>query len=103
MKPRQEGHVQSLFGSLTNDLTLSDYDDWLIFDARLSGLVHTGCAKRVSALKVLHMPDEEWYVDPSTGEIYVYVRPDDKILPKWERVDVFAKSILDSSLPSPSQ
>jgi hypothetical protein len=49
------------------------------------------------------MPDEEWYVDPSTGEIYVYVRPDDKILPKWERVDVFAKSIFDASLPAPSQ
>ena len=95
--------MQSLFESLTNGLTLSDYDDWLIFDARLSDLVHSGHAKRVPALKLLHMPDEEWYVDPSTGEIYVYVRPDDKILPKWERVDVFAKSIFDASLPAPSQ
>jgi len=83
--------MQPLFESLTSGLTLIDYDDWLIFDARLSDLVHTGRAKRVPALKVLHMPDEEWYEDPSTGEIYVYVRPDDKVLPKWERIDVFAK------------
>ena len=98
-----EGNFQSPFESLANGLTLSDYDDWLTFDARLSDLVHTGRAKRVTSMKVLHMPDEEWYVDPSTGEIYVYVRPDDKILPQWERVDVFAKSILDASPPSPSQ
>lgn len=37
------------------------------------------------------MGDEEWYMDPSTGEIYVYVKPDDKVLPKWEPVDVFAQ------------
>jgi len=87
----EKGRMQPLFESLTSGLTLIDYDDWLIFDARLSDLVHTGRAKRVPALKVLHMPDEEWYEDPSTGEIYVYVRPDDKVLPKWERIDVFAK------------
>jgi len=84
--------MQSLFESLPNGLTLSNYDDWLSFDARLSELVRTGQARRVQALRVLHMPDEEWYVDPSTGEVYVYVKPDDKILPKWEPVDVFAQS-----------
>ncbi len=84
--------MRSLFESLANGLTLIDYDDWLIFDARLTELVGTGRATRVPPVKVLHMPDEEWYVDPSTGEIYVYVKPDDKILPKWERVDVFRES-----------
>jgi hypothetical protein len=83
--------MESTFESLKNGLTLSDYDDWLIFDARLSDLVRAGRARRIPALRVLHMPDEEWYEDRSSGDVYVYVRPDDKILPKWERIDVFAK------------
>lgn len=83
--------MQSRFESLANGLTLSNYDDWMTFDARLSDLVLSGQAKRVPTLKVLHMSDEEWYLDSSTGEVYVYVRPDDKVRPKWERVDVFFK------------
>lgn len=95
--------MQSRFESLANGLTLSNYDDWMTFDARLSDLVLSGQAKRVPTLKVLHMSDEEWYVDSSTGEVYVYVRPDDKVRPKWERVDVFSKSILEAPTPPLSQ
>ena len=84
--------MRSLFESLEDGLILQDPEDWLIFDGRLEALIQNGQAQRVPQLRVLHMPDEEWYKDPSTGDIYVYVRPDDKILPKWERVDVFTES-----------
>jgi len=80
-----------LFESLTDDLTISHYDDWLLFDQRLAELVRCGQAKRVLSSRVIHLQDEEWYLDPISGDVYVYVRPDDKILPKWERVDVFAQ------------
>jgi hypothetical protein len=83
--------MQSLFESLTKDLKLSHYDDWLTFDGRLEELIRSGRARRVPSLRTLHMPDEEWYLNPSSGEVYVYVRPDDKILPAWEPADVFAE------------
>ena len=95
--------MQSIFGSLANGLMLSEYEDWLTFDGRLSQLVCAGGAKRVPTLKVLHMPDEEWYEDPTTGEVYVYVRPDDKVLPKWEPIGVVSKSISGPSASSRSQ
>lgn len=95
--------MKSIFESLANGLRLSDYEDWLTFDGRLSQLVHAGAAKRVPTLKVLHMSDEEWYADPTTGEVYVYVRPDDKILPVWERVDVFSGSFFHTATPSRSR
>jgi hypothetical protein len=78
--------MQSLFASLTDCLTLINYDDWLTFDSRLAELVSSGRAVSVPRTAVLHMPDEEWYADPASGEVYVYVRPDDKVLPKWEAV-----------------
>lgn len=37
------------------------------------------------------MRDEDWYLASDTGDIYVYVKPDDKILPKWEQVDVLSQ------------
>jgi hypothetical protein len=67
-----------------------DYDDWLVFDRRLNNLIEAGRARQIPTLKMLYLPDEEWYVDSSSGEIYAYVRPDDKILPRWSPVDVFA-------------
>jgi hypothetical protein len=66
------------------------YDDWLVFDRRLNNLIEEGRARKIPTLKMLYMPDEEWYMDSSSGEVYVYVRPDDKILPRWSPVDVFA-------------
>ena len=55
--------MQSLFASLTDCLTLINYDDWLTFDSRLAELVSSGRAVSVPRTAVLHMPDEEWYAD----------------------------------------
>src|SRR6185312_14995202 len=41
-------------------------------------------------LCTIHSRYEEWYLEPSTGAIYVYLTPDDRILPEWEKVDVFS-------------
>ena len=73
--------------SVLND-RIVDYDDWLVFDGRLNDLIKEGRARKIPTLKMLYMPDEEWYMDSSSGEVYVYVRPDDKILPRWSPVDV---------------
>jgi hypothetical protein len=32
--------------------------------------------------------NEEWFLDPDSGEVYVYVSPNAPSMPIWERVDV---------------
>lgn len=78
-------------GSLTDQLTITKYDDWLIFVQRLEELVKSGRARRIPPIRKVHFDDDEWYLDPETGEIYVYVEPDAPILPIWEKVDPFAQ------------
>jgi hypothetical protein len=78
----------SILESLTTNLTIADHADWEQFVQRLSHLVQTGRVRRISAMKRLRADDEEWYLDPETGEVYVYSPPDWPFLPTWERVDV---------------
>jgi hypothetical protein len=81
--------MSGVLHEITAGLKISNYRDWLIFDQRLKELVRSGRVKRVPTLRKIHFKDDEWYLDPSTGEIYLYVRPDPPILPIWEAVDVF--------------
>jgi hypothetical protein len=82
--------MQRSFACLVEGLDLKDYDDWVVFDQRLKAFIREGQARRIPALKMIHGPDEEWYLNESSGEIYVYGLPDEKIRAKWEPVDVFA-------------
>jgi hypothetical protein len=88
------------FASLAEGLVLRKYDDWLIFDQRLKTLIREGQAKRITALKRIHASYEEWYLEQSSGEIYVYVPPDEKIVATWEPVDVFAEKRKDEPRPA---
>jgi hypothetical protein len=72
------------------ELPMRNYTEWERFDAELNQLFERRLLQTTTPLRRIHGRDEEWYRDPSDGEIYVYLKPDDRILPVWERVDVFA-------------
>jgi hypothetical protein len=80
--------MESILASLTRDLTIANYDDWLMFVERLGAALRSGSIRKVAILKRVWSDYEEWFLDPATGEIYVYLEPDAPILPRWERVDV---------------
>ena len=82
--------MQQSFASLAEGLDLKDYDDWLVFDQRLKTLVREGKARRVPASRSVYGLDEEWYLSDTSGELYLYLPPDEKIRARWEPVDVFA-------------
>ena len=66
-------------------------------DSGINSLVDAGHLRRIAALRMLHVRDEEWFLEPISGDIYVNVRPDDKILPTWEKVDIFAPTVAEES------
>lgn len=76
--------------SIDSDLNRGKYEDWLILDQRITALISAGALRRVNPLRMVHLPSEEWYLEPSGGDMYVYVRPDDRVSPQWEKVDIFA-------------
>ncbi len=82
--------MKSAIESVADGLDIRKYDDWVALDKRIKDLINTGTIRRIPALSTIHMPHEEWYLEPSTGVIYVYLTPDDRILPEWEKVDVFS-------------
>ncbi|MGC2544759.1 MAG: hypothetical protein WA426_02850, partial [Silvibacterium sp.] len=92
--------MASILGSLTDQLTITHYEDWLIFIQRLEESVRSGRVRKIPAIRKVHFKDEEWYLDPETGEIYVYVQPDAPILPIWEKVDPFAESEIPEPHPN---
>jgi hypothetical protein len=80
----------SILSSLTDNLTITERPGWDCFMEKLNDLVSAGRVRRITPMKRLLVDNEEWYLDPETGEIYVYSPPDWPFLPKWEKVDAFA-------------
>jgi hypothetical protein len=89
--------MKSTAASVTNDIDIRKYEDWVTFEKRINSLVDAGHLRRIAALRTLHVRDEEWFLEPISGDVYVYVRPDDKILPTWEKVDIFAPTVAEES------
>jgi hypothetical protein len=75
--------------TVLDGLDITKYDDWVILDERIRQLVKTCALRKIQPLRIVHVKSEEWYLESATGDIYVYVQPDDKILPVWEKIDVF--------------
>jgi hypothetical protein len=73
---------------LTDQLTITEYRDWLVFVERLNEAVASGRVRRIPVTKTVYLKNEQWFLDPATDEVYVYVAPDSPILPIWEKVDV---------------
>ncbi|HEY1800218.1 MAG TPA: hypothetical protein VGG46_04715 [Terriglobales bacterium] len=92
--------MASILESLTRELSIRKYADWLIFVARLNEVVCSGRVRKVPVLKRVWSDYEEWFLDPETGEIYVYCSPDSPSLPIWERVDVL-KHLEETPDPAP--
>jgi hypothetical protein len=92
--------MQRSFASLVEGLDLRAYKDWVVFDQRLKAFIREGQARRIPALKMIYGPDQEWYLNESSGEIYVYGPPDEKIVAIWEPVDVFALKNKEEAPPS---
>jgi hypothetical protein len=90
---------RSLFESLTADLNIHHHSDWVAFDKRLGSAIGAGCARRIQPTHVIYERSEEWYLDSASGKIYVYLRPDDRVLPEWTKVDVFAKPKIKENDP----
>ncbi|MGO9085302.1 MAG: hypothetical protein ACLQBK_08760 [Candidatus Sulfotelmatobacter sp.] len=85
--------------SLTDQLTIAEYRDWLVFVERLSNAVRAGSVRKVPVLKPVWAKSEEWFLDPESGEVYVYAPPNPPSLPIWERVVVLTH--LEASDPAP--
>jgi hypothetical protein len=75
-------------GVAADNLIIAEHSDWERFVQRLNDLVQNGRVRRIAPMKSLKANDEEWYLDPETGEVYVYEPPDWPFLPSWQRVDV---------------
>lgn len=83
--------MASILDSLTDNLTITEYDDWLIFRQRLKELVRNEKIRRIAPMKSQRFGDaDEWYLDPETGEIYVHGVPNAPVLPSWEKFDIVA-------------
>jgi hypothetical protein len=91
--------MSSILESLTDGLTIGEYPDWVKFVERLKEAVRTEEVRRVPVLKPVWSKTEQWFLDPKTGVVYVYVEPDSPVLPKWEKVDVL--SHLEAPDPAP--
>jgi hypothetical protein len=85
--------------SLTDGLTITQYSDWLTFVRRLNDAVAAGHVRKVPVLKRVWCAEEEWFLDPALGEVYVYAPPDPPSMPIWEKVDVL--SHLEATDPPP--
>jgi hypothetical protein len=92
--------MQQSFASLAGGLDLKAYKDWLVFDQRLKTLVREGQARRVPASRRVYAYYEEWYLNEASGELYLYLPPDEKIRAKWEPVDALAPEREEESHPS---
>jgi len=80
--------MAGILASLMAGLTITKPSDWLIFVERLNEAVRAGRIRKVPVVKPVWGRYEEWFLDPETGEIYVYCAPDAPSPPIWERVDV---------------
>ncbi|MGB9415879.1 MAG: hypothetical protein WCB58_06130 [Acidobacteriaceae bacterium] len=92
--------MQQSFASLAGGLDLKAYKDWLVFDQRLKTLVREGQARRVPASRRVYAYYEEWYLNEASGELYLYLPPDEKIRARWEPVDALAPEREEESHPS---
>ena len=91
--------MASILESLTEQLTITEYGDWLVFVERLDQAVRSGCVRKVPVIKQVWARDEEWFLDPATGKIYVYAPPNPPSLPIWERVDVLRRDGMPDAPP----
>jgi hypothetical protein len=91
--------MAGILDSLTHELTITEYSDWLIFVKRLNEAVREGRVRKVPVVKRVWSRDEEWFLDSETGEIYVYCAPNPPSLPIWEKVD--ALKHLEATDPAP--
>ena len=84
--------MAGILRSVTDGLTITEYEDWLIFVQRLQELVRSGRVRRVPQPvgNRRFAKEDEWYLDPETGETYVHVIPDAPVLPQWVKVDLLA-------------
>jgi hypothetical protein len=85
--------------SLTDELTITKYSDWLIFVKRLNEAVRAGRVRQVPVVKRVWSSDEEWFLDPETGEIFVYCAPSPPVMPTWENLEVLKR--LEVTDPAP--
>jgi hypothetical protein len=99
LETTSETKMAGILESLTRGLTITEYSGWLIFVARLNEAVSEGRVRKVPVLKMVWGRDEEWFLEPETDEIYVYVAPNPPSMPKWEKVDVLAH--LQATDPAP--
>lgn len=84
---------------LTRGLTITEYPDWVKFVERLNEAVRAGHVRKVPVLKPVWGKREQWFLDPQTDEVYVYVEPNPPGMPIWERVDVLRH--LEAPDPAP--
>jgi len=84
--------MAGILGSLTDALTITEYEDWLIFVQRLQELVASGRVRRIPQPvgNKRFAKEDEWYLDPDTGEAYVHIIPDAPVMPQWVKVDLLA-------------
>ena len=94
-----ERYMAGILASLTHELTITEYSDWLVFVERLNEAVRAGRVRNVPVVKRVWSSDEEWFLDPESGEVYIYVSPNPPSMPIWEKVDVLGH--LEAPDPAP--
>jgi hypothetical protein len=91
--------MQQSFASLAEGLDIKAYKDWAVFDQRLKTLVREGKARRVPASRRVYAYYEEWYLNDASGELYLYLPPDEKIRARWEPLDALVPERKKSLTP----
>jgi hypothetical protein len=93
--------MQSLLESLIDGLKITEYADWLVFMERLHEAVRSGKVRKIPVLRppAGSRSPEEWFQDPTSGEVYRYFPPNPPVLPTWKKIDVL--SMLEAPSPTP--
>jgi hypothetical protein len=81
--------ISQRLASLCEGLNIHHHSDWVVFSERLKTAIHLGRARRFQRLWQIYAPSEEWYVDTVNGDVFVYLRPDDRVFPEWSPVNIF--------------
>lgn len=80
--------MTGVLSSIAGGLNIKEYRDWLVFVQRLEDSVRVGRVRSIPVIKRVWSDNEQWFLDPESDEVYVYVAPNPPVLPIWEKLDV---------------
>ena len=92
-RPRRTAvHVSGGLGAITETLAVENHviiynEHWRIFKRRLDNLIRYELARQIPPPDGVDSRDDEWYLDPGTGDVYRYRPPTPSVFDEWMKID----------------